>query len=210
MIRAVIFDLDGVIVDTEPIWFETYGKVCREYGFDFNQELDKLVKGRADGVVRLTATLGIPEKCGEFSEKVGRLYRELFDRKAKLMPGVLKLLRNLGKSYQLGLATSAYKDRLEFNFQKFPQIKRFFVATVSADEVKNGKPSPDTFLLVAKKLNLEPEECLVIEDAETGVTAAKAARMKVIGVEPSRVTPQNLSAADMVVNSLSEIRSKLL
>jgi HAD superfamily hydrolase (TIGR01509 family) len=210
MIRAVIFDLDGVIVDTEPIWFETYGKVCREYGFDFNQELDKLVKGRSNSYQQLTTVLGIPEKHAEFAEKARKIYRSLFDRKAKLMPGAFDLLKGLRKNYSIAIATSANADRLKFNLEKFPSVRHLLSATVSVSEVENGKPSPDIFLLAAKKLSVEPKECLVIEDAETGIAAARAAGMKAIGLSPSHVTPQNLSGADRIVTSLSEIHPNLL
>jgi len=210
MIKVVILDLDGVIIDTEPIWFETYSKVCQEYGRNFTEELDKLVKGRSNSYQKLTAVLGIPKKHLEFTEKVKSTYKILFQQKAKLMPGVLDLLYKLKKNYNLGLATSAYKYRVEYNLKKFPKLRLFFTAITSGDEVTNGKPDPDIFLLTAKKLNVLPKECLVIEDAETGVAAAKAAGMKVIGLNPGHVTPQNLSGADMVVTSLTEINPKSL
>jgi len=205
MIRAVIFDLDGVIVDTEPIWFETYSRVCHSYGVTFTEELDKLVKGRTNAYRQLTAVLGIPEKHAEFAEKSRKIYRSLFDRKAKLMPGAVALLKELKKNYSIAIATSANADRLEFNLEKFPRLRPLLSATVSANEVKNGKPAPDTFLLAAKKLSLEPRDCLVIEDAESGLEAAKSAGMKVIGLNPGHVTPQDLSKADRVISSLSEV-----
>jgi HAD superfamily hydrolase (TIGR01509 family) len=205
MIRAVIFDLDGVVVDTEPLWFETYSRVCRGYGFKFTEELDKLVKGRSNASLPITTALGIPEKQTEFSEKIRKIYRTLFDREAKLMPAAFELLRKLKKDYLLGLATSASRARLTFNLEKFPQIKSLLNSAVSGSEVKNGKPKPDIFLLTAKKLKVRPEECLVIEDAESGVAAAKSAGMKVIGLNPGHVTPQDLSKADRVVSSLSEV-----
>jgi beta-phosphoglucomutase len=205
MIRAVIFDLDGVIVDTEPLWFETYSRVCREYGFKFTEELDHLVKGRSNASLPITTALGIPEKQTEFSEKIGKIYRNLFDMKAKLMPGAFELLKKLKKYYSIAIATSAKADRLEFNLDKFPQLRPLLSATVSVSEVKNGKPDPEIFLLTANKLDVEPRDCLVIEDSESGIAAAKAAGMKVIGLNPGHVTPQDLSRADRVVSSLSEV-----
>jgi len=205
MIRAVIFDLDGVIVDTEPLWFETYSRVCRSYGFTFTEELDKLVKGRSSACRQLTAVLGIPEKYAEFAEKARKIYRPLFDRKAKLMPGAFELLKKLKQNYSLAIATSANADRLEFNLEKFSQLRPLLSATVSVSEVKNGKPDPDILLLTANKLDVEPRDCLVIEDAESGVAAARSAGMKVIGFNPGHVTPQDLSKADKVISSLSEV-----
>ncbi len=205
MIKAVIFDLDGVIVDTEPFWYETYKKVSEEFGFKYSDELHKLTPGRANAVKNLVEALGIPEKYDEFLNRARAVYRDLFMNKAKLTSGAVELLRKLSGSYKLGLATSAYRPRLDYNLEKFPEPKKYFDVFVSGEQVEKSKPAPDIFLLTAKKLGVRPRECLVIEDAESGVAAAKAAGMKVIGFKPPHVFPQDLSKADAVVTSLSEI-----
>ncbi|MEX0622102.1 MAG: HAD family phosphatase [Candidatus Woykebacteria bacterium] len=209
MIRAVIFDLDGVVVDTEPLWFETYKKVFGEYGITFTQEHDKLAKGRSDAFSRLSEKFDLADESAEISAKIKATYKDLFYRKAKLTPGFTELINGLKGRYKLALATSAYKERVEFNLRKFPQLNSFFEVITNGDEIKNSKPSPDIFLLTAKRLGVDPRECLVIEDAESGVTAAKAAGMKVIGVNPGHVTPQDLSSADRIVTTLSKVDIKL-
>ena len=209
-IRAVIFDMDGVIVDSEPLWFEAYQKVCGEYGFAFNEELDRLVKGKSNGVKLLTVALNIPDKYKEFEGRVLKVYEGLFHRKAELMPGALDLLGKLKGKYRLALATSAGKKRLSSHLGKFRSLEPFFDVLTSGGEVKRSKPHPDIFLKTAKKLNVGPEECLVVEDAEAGVAAAKAAGMKVVGLKPHHVTSQDLSKADKIVSSLSEITVPIL
>ena len=205
MIKAVIFDLDGVLVDTEPLWYETYAKVCKEFGFEYSEELHKLTPGHADTVKLMTVKLGIPEKYPEFLERVRAVYKDLFQKIAKPVPGVVDLLKNLKGKYKLAIATSAYKPRLDYNLEKISQLKAFFDVTTHGEEVEKSKPAPDIFLITAKKLGVKPEECLVVEDSESGILAAKASGMKAVGFKPDHVFPQDLSKADLVVDDLSKI-----
>ncbi|MEX0617261.1 MAG: HAD family phosphatase [Candidatus Woykebacteria bacterium] len=206
MTRAIIFDLDGVLVNTEPLWYEAFEKVSREFGFEYSEELHRLSLGRSDHALRLTIKMGISEKHPEFLERIREVFKSLFEKRAKLMPGVVDLLPKLKDKYKLAIATSAYKPRLDYNLEKFPELKKFFDAFVSGDLVEKSKPAPDIFLLAAGKLGVDSKECLVIEDAESGVAAAKKAGMKVIGVAPKHMFYQDLSKADKIVISLSDIR----
>jgi len=121
------------------------------------------------------------------------------------MPGVAELIEELYKNkVKLVVASSASIKNIEIVLKMF-NLERFFETKVSGDEVNNGKPAPDIFLYAAKVIGAQPEECIVIEDSKNGVEAAKSAGMKCIGFQNPNSGNQDLSSADMVINSFSEI-----
>lgn len=211
MLKAVLFDLDGVVVDSEPAWFETYSQLLKNYGFVYTKKLDlELARGYANSPRNIVNHFGVPEKYPEFKNSVREIYKKLFFEKVALMPGITNLLERLKPSYKLALASSAYQYRVEYNFEKFPKLKDYFEATVTGDEVEKSKPAPDIFLLAAERLKTSPKSCLVIEDAPSGVEAAKAARMFCIGLLDTGPNKQDLSLADKQVEGLNQITEKLI
>lgn len=211
MIKAALFDLDGVVVDSEPAWFETYSQLLKNYGFVYTKNLDlKLARGYANSLRNIVNHFGIPEKYPEFKNNVREAYKKLFFQKVDLMPGIISLLERLKPSYKLALASSAYRYRVTYNFEKFTELKDYFEAIVTGDEVEKSKPAPDIFLLAAKRLEISPENCLVIEDAPSGVAAAKAAGMLCIGLLDPGPTKQNITKANKQVENLSEINETLI
>jgi HAD superfamily hydrolase (TIGR01509 family) len=121
------------------------------------------------------------------------------------VPGVLELIeKSYSNGLKLAIGSSAPVSEIELVLEAF-DIGRFFTAVASGEEVPNSKPSPDTFLLAAQKLGISPEDCLVIEDSDNGVKAAKTAGMKCIAFRNPNTKPQNLSGADLLVNHISEI-----
>lgn len=207
MIKAVIFDLDGVTVDSQPAWFEAYKLAAKKFGFEYTKDLAPLSRGLGitKSVRNLVGHYGIQEKSDEFLNIAKDSYRELFKEKTTLMPGVIDLLGVLNGKYKLALASSSPRFIIEQNFSKFLKLKNLFETSVGGDEVEKTKPAPDIFLLAAKKLEISPENCLVIEDSPAGVEAAKAAGMICIGLLDQGPKKQDISKADKQVQFLREI-----
>ena len=212
MIEAIIFDLDGTTVDSREAWLEAFKLSAKKFGFDYSDHLSHLTRGI--GIIKsannLTKHYGIPQKRGEFLQATKSNYQKLFFEKVTLMPGALDLLEKLSTDYKIALASSSPRFVLEANFTKFPKLIQYFSVSVAGDEVERTKPSPDIFLRAAQKLTVEPAKCLVIEDSPPGVTAAKTAGMKCIGLADPGPKKQDLSKADKKVTTLSEITPSLI
>ncbi len=210
MIKAVIFDMDGVISDTLPIHCEAESKLLLKYGIqmspqeilrDFNAVPDRL----------MFETIFKRFKCNVDIEKVENEKWELFKQLAKdgiqTIPGSLELINLLIKQgFILGLASSAPFRIINLVLETL-RIKEKFQAVICTEEVQNGKPAPDIFLLAAEKLKVNYKECIVIEDAIRGIQAAKAAGMKCIAITTTSKRNE-LKNADKIIDSFSELNVK--
>ena len=205
MIKAIIFDMDGVIVDSAELHFEAWQKFLAgynkphskqefsEYFGIANKELFKLLLPKQD-----------PRDYPKLDDEKEAIYRELAQTKLNEIKGATDLIRKLyDNSYKLIVGSSGHPQNIEFNLNKL-SLEKYFIGFVSNHEVKKGKPAPDIFLKCAQKLNVAPEDCVVIEDAYHGVEAAKRANMKVIAVTTTH-SRDKLEEADMIVDSLNEI-----
>lgn len=208
MINAVIFDMDGVIVDSEPLHFKAEKITMEYYGNEISgEELSNYV-GVANPEMwaelkkkyMLTATLD------EILEKQFSFKRNLFrSNKLKPIDGISELLQKLrSRGIRIALASSSSRELIELLLDKLG-IKASFEVIVSGEEVKHSKPAPDIFLKAAGKLGIEPAYCLVIEDAKHGIKAAKLAGMYCIGFCNPNSGNQDLSLADAVVRSIYEV-----
>lgn len=207
--KAVIFDMDGVIIDSEPLWkiaeIEGFAKV----GINLTQtDCEETVGLRIDEVVRLWhRKVGwnkttIQEVADDI---VSILIREI-NNQGKALEGLYQSLELFkSKGYQIGLATSSYTNIIHAVLKKL-EIQHFFDAVHSAEHEILGKPHPAVFLTTAKMLSCDAHECLVIEDSLNGVIAAKSARMKVIAIpEKSHQYDERLIIADKILPSLNAI-----
>lgn len=204
-IKAFIFDMDGVIIDSEPLHFESDRMVMREFGVELtDEELNRFV-----GVAN-------PQMWAELKDKynIDLSIDELLERqhanKLKLLEemeletisGIDELISDLQKKgIAIALASSSSKEFIELVLKKLG-ITECFQAIVSGDDVEKGKPEPDIFLKAAELLKVSPENCIVLEDSGHGVNAAKKAGMKCIGFINSNSGNQDLSKADKVVSTL--------
>lgn len=186
-VKAVIFDLDGVIVSTDDYHYRAWKSMADEEGIFF----DKTINERLRGVSRMESLEIVLEKKrreytyeekNQISEKKNSLYRELLKKLTPndILPGVMKVLENL-KADNIKIAIGSSSKNTPMILEKIG-LKYYFDAVADGREIKNSKPDPEVFLLAAKKLGLSPEECLVVEDADAGVKAALACGMKVVGV----------------------------
>ncbi len=204
--KGVIWDLDGVIVDTAPFHFQAWTKTLEEMGLPFSQEEFALIFGRRNRDI-LAEVIGKPlstEEMERISARKESLFREALRGKVRALPGVLFWLEELKRrGYRQALATSAPRENMEMMVGSLG-IEGFFDKIVLADELSAGKPDPEIFLLAAKALQLSPTRCIVIEDAVAGVEAAKRAGMRCIALATSHPR-RALAEADMVVDSLDAL-----
>ena len=204
--EAVLWDLDGVIADTKVYHFRAWQEILGRKGLDFTEEQFRDYFGRRnDTIVR--DTLGDDISRDELTVIIAEkevCFRQNIANRIEALPGALELIRALEDSkIKTALASSADPDNLRLVIQSLG-IEHCFQAIAYGKEVAEGKPSPDVFLLAAKKLEVVPQNCVVIEDAVAGVTGAKRAGMKCVAVANSHST-ESLREADMVVDSLEVV-----
>ena len=206
---GVIFDLDGVLVDTGWAHRQAWYDLAEKEGFRMSDELFTSTFGMQNYQI-LPMLIGRDLACEEIdrlSDWKEQQYRDLMAEKLALPPGADRLLGELKDAgFLLAIGSSAPRANLDLVLERV-QIRDYFDAFVTGEEVAKSKPSPETFLKAAEKLGLPPECCVVVEDAVQGVEAAKAAGMPVVAVTTTR-DRADLQAADMIVDSLSELKAK--
>jgi HAD superfamily hydrolase (TIGR01509 family) len=208
MPAAVIFDHDGTLLETESAWWRAEAVLFDRYGTEFGPEHKRYLLGSSPqrlGVL-LAEVLGRPQaEATALSDELYGLAVEEVTRGVEPMPGAVELLHALRDArVPVGLASNAKRVFLDAALGGAGIEQGWFGVVLAGDEVTRPKPQPDLFLLAAQALGAEPEDCLVLEDSPTGVAAAKAAGMAVVGV-PS-VEGVELEAADLVVESLADAR----
>jgi HAD superfamily hydrolase (TIGR01509 family) len=210
-LKAVLFDMDGVIVDSEPLWSEAEKQLLARRNLAYSPSLKTAMMGRdARGAVGfLIEHYGLPESPDELIGERNQLIAELFQEHLKAMPGALEMVRSvIAARIVTGLVSSSPKPLMELALEKLGATGLFALA-LSGDQVTRGKPAPDIYISAAEKLGVRPECCLVIEDAPHGVTAAKHAGMFCLAINTS-VSAVELAMADKVVSGFEEVDLKLL
>ncbi len=214
MLRAVIFDMDGVIIDSQPFHFAVEEKMCRELGIAVSLEESHSFVGMAGAKVwsYLKTKFVLPQSIDEllaYENKARVAYFSSLEN-VQPIPGVVELLKELKQhNMKTALASSSSAEVIEIFLTKLG-LKDFFQHITSGEAVENGKPDPDIFLHTAKALGENPADCLVIEDSANGVTAAKRAGMKVIGFKNPNSGDQDLSLADMVIDDFRRADFQLI
>ena len=206
--KGVIFDLDGVLIDTGQFHRQSWYDLAREEDFEMSDELFYSTFGMQNYhiiplLVRRDLTAEDIERMSEWKE---RRYRELISGKLTLQEGARGLIDELkSNGFLLAIGTSAPQANLAFMLEH-TGVDDCFDAYVTGEEVSNSKPAPDTFLKAAEKLLLAPGRCIVVEDAVQGVQAGKKAGMKVVAVCTTRAR-EDLEEADLIVDSLGELKA---
>ncbi|XP_011630598.1 pseudouridine-5'-phosphatase-like [Pogonomyrmex barbatus] len=208
-----IFDMDGLLLDTESLYTMAYNRVTQEYGKTYGWEHKAKIMGfrSAEALQTIIDMLQLPITVQMFEDKLAAIYQEVFPG-CNLMPGAEKLLQHLKKNnVPIALATSSSQDSSELKTQKWKHIFDLFNHKVyggSDPEVTKGKPSPDIFLIAAKRFpdNPNPSKCLIFEDSPNGVQAAINAKMQVVMV-PDPQLPKHLTKnATLVLRSLEDFK----
>jgi HAD superfamily hydrolase (TIGR01509 family) len=190
-VRAVIFDLDGVLVDSEPSHLEADRRLLARYGVDFTEEMKRPYIGRStsDVMTDLVARFGIPEPAHELVARGDAFYLEIVRGSVRVFAPSRSLLGLLhGAGYRLALASGSTPEVIAAVLES-AGLRELFDVAISADSVARGKPAPDLFLTAAAELGVAPGACVVIEDSSHGVLAAVAAGMRCIAVPSVPVGP---------------------
>jgi HAD superfamily hydrolase (TIGR01509 family) len=209
-ISTVIFDLDGLLADTERLHFQAYQITLSEHGLplmetEYCEHWVRSGKGIADWV----AMQGLDLDPQALRLRKSELYADLLPSSLRPMEGALELLRGFYGQFKIALASSSYRDAIEGVVAGLG-IASYFEAIVSGSDVLQVKPAPDIFLKAARALTVKPEECLVVEDAEKGVVAAYLAGMRCIAVPNDYTRHHDFSKASKICLSLNEITMEVL
>lgn len=209
MTKAVIFDLDGLLVDTELIAYQIYKDILEKYGYQFTKEeysQDYSGKSMSVNVPHVIETYQLPWTVEQGLEEVLRAEERLLTYGVELKPGARELLAFLKENhYKIAMASSSIRDRA-LNILRENGVLDYFGEFVFGKEVEKGKPYPDIFLKACEKLGERPEDCLVLEDSEAGIQAANAAGIPVICVpDMKRPSQRVLDQAAAVLDSLDQV-----
>ena len=192
MPAAVIFDLDGVLLDSEQRWNEAKEALVRETGGAWRDEAARAMMGMSspEWAAYLRDTLGVPLEAEAINREVVRRMQEGYAAGLPLLPGALEAVRALAERWPLALASSSNREIIDL-FLDVAGVRDEFRTTVSSEEVDRGKPAPDVYLAAAGRLGVAPEACVAIEDSANGLRSAAASGMAVIAVPNPHYPPDD-------------------
>jgi beta-phosphoglucomutase len=207
MLKAVLFDLDGVLVDSEDISTKASDKILSEFGIVQTPEEKKKVFGRRtiDNYRDAIKARGLDLDPKALVARKNEVFAQMIRGNLTPMPGVMRFLSELKDAkVKVAVVSSSPLERVNATLEEIGLILSFDVV-VSGDCCKRGKPDPQPFLIAARRLGIKPKDCVVVEDAEAGILAGKAAGMGVIAVRSPNTHSQDLSKADRIVDSIENI-----
>ena len=211
MINAVIFDLDGVLIDSEPLHCKADTRLLRELGADPPANYFDRFTGWTDAAMweAIKTDYHLTKSIDQLMKMQVPIKLNLLQEGAyKAIPGIVEMLEEINTvRIPIAIASSSPRKFIEAAVKKIG-IEQYFKILVSGEEIERSKPEPDIFLKAALLLNVNPSECLVVEDSNSGTIAAKKAGMKCIGYQNVNSGIQDLSNADFIVNDIREIDIK--
>jgi HAD superfamily hydrolase (TIGR01509 family) len=211
-VAAVVFDLDGVLVDSEQLWDRARRELVEERRGVWREDATRAMMGMSsrEWSRYMHDELQVDLEPAEISASVVAKLEELYREQLPLLPGARAAVLALAEHWPLGLASSANREVIDLALE-LAELEDSFAATVSSEEVPRGKPAPDVYLEAARRLAVVPADCAAVEDSTNGLRAAAAAGMRVIAL-PNRAFPpaeDALRVADAVIGSLDELRPTL-
>jgi HAD superfamily hydrolase (TIGR01509 family) len=211
-VAAVVFDLDGVLVDSEQLWDRARRELVKERGGVWHEDATRAMMGMSspEWSRYLHDELQVDLEPAEISAAVVAKLEQLYREQLPLLPGARAAVLALAQRWPLGLASSANREVIDLVLE-LAELEDSFAATVSSEEVPRGKPAPDVYLEAARRLGVAPTDCAAVEDSTNGLRAAAAAGMRIIAL-PNRAFPpaeDALQLADVVIGSLDELRPTL-
>jgi HAD superfamily hydrolase (TIGR01509 family) len=213
VLEGVIFDLDGVLVDSEQLWNQAKEDLVRSAGGRWREDAPTSMMGMSstEWASYMHEELKVPLDPEEINRRVVLRMEELYRERLPLLPGAREVVLALQTRWPLGLASSSNREIIDLVLE-LAGLADAFVATVSSEEVGRGKPAPDVYLVTAERIGARPERCAAVEDSGNGLRSAAAAGMTVIAVPNPHYPPaeEALALAAVTVRSISEVTPELL
>jgi HAD superfamily hydrolase (TIGR01509 family) len=208
VIDAFIFDMDGVLLDSEQVWDEIREELARERGGRWHAAAQRDMMGMSspEWSRYMHDVIGLRESPEEISAEVVRRLEQRYREQLPLLPGAVEAVERLAAVWPLGLASSSNRELIDLALE-LSGLARDFKATVSSEEVPRGKPAPDVYLEAARRLGVNPAACAAVEDSHNGIKSAKAAGMTVLAIPNAHFPPDReaLALADATLTSLDEL-----
>jgi HAD superfamily hydrolase (TIGR01509 family) len=212
-IQAVVFDLDGVIIDTEAVWEEVRRAYVAEYGKQFLPDSQTRMMGMSTGEwsTHLSRDVGVPRTPEEVASDVLGRMAERYREDLPLIPGSVDAVRRMAVRFPVALASSSARILID-QVLETAGLSDVFRVTLSTEEVPRGKPAPDVYLEAARRLDVDPHACAAVEDSTNGIRAADRAGMAVIAVPRPDYPPsaEALGLAAVVLDSLAELTPRVV
>jgi HAD superfamily hydrolase (TIGR01509 family) len=208
VIEAVVFDMDGVLLQSEEVWDEVREEYVRERGGRYDADIQRAMMGMSstEWSRYLHDEAGVPDSPDTINAEVVRRMLTAYRRRLPLIPGAVEAVRRLADRFPLGLASSSNREIIDKTLD-VSGLAPYFTATVSSEEVAHGKPAPDVYLEAARRLGVPAERCAAVEDSHGGIRSARSAGMRVIAIPNWTYPPgdEALALADVVLGSLDEL-----
>jgi len=213
VIDAVVFDLDGVLIQSEEVWDAVRERYVRERGGRYDDEVQRAMMGMSapEWSAYLHEEAGVPDEPDAVNREVVARMLEAYRHELPLLPDAVEAVRRAAAAFPLALASSSNREVFEAVLE-LAGIAGCFRATVSSEEVARGKPAPDVYVEAARRLGVAPERCTAVEDSHAGIRSAKAAGMRVVAIPNGSYPPDEeaLALADAVVPSLEALSGDVL
>jgi HAD superfamily hydrolase (TIGR01509 family) len=213
VIEAVVFDMDGLLLDSEQVWDEVREQLARERGGRWHEQAQRDMMGMSsqEWSRYMHDAIGLAETPDEINAEVVRRMAARYRGSLPLIPGAVDAVRRIGAVWPLGLASSSNRPLIDLALELMG-VSELFNATVSSEEVGRGKPAPDVYLEAARRLGVDPSRTAAVEDSHNGIRSARAAGMRVVAIPNPHFPPDReaLAAADVVLVSLAELTSEVV
>lgn len=213
MIDAVVFDLDGLLLDTEQLWDEVRETLARERGgrWSARAQADMMGMSSPEWSAYMHETVGLRENPDEIAAEVVRRMQERYRARLPLLPGAREAVGRLASRWPLGLASSSNRPLIDLALE-LGGLAPCFRATVSSEEVARGKPAPDVYVEACRRLGVEPARAVAVEDSRSGIRSAHAAGLHVVAIPNAHYPPdgETLALADAVVDGLEALTAQVI
>lgn len=208
MIEAVVFDLDGILIDSEHVWDEVRRQLAEERGGRWNENASRDMMGMSslEWSRYMHDVVGLPEPPEEINREVVKRMLDRYSHDLPLIEGAVEAVKRLADHWPLGVASSSNRELID-RVLEVAGLAQYFRVTVSSEEVAHGKPAPDVYLEAARRLGVGPQHAVAIEDSANGIRSAHTAGMHVVAI-PNRAflpPPDVLAPAAVVLHSIKEL-----
>jgi HAD superfamily hydrolase (TIGR01509 family) len=213
VIEGVVFDLDGLLIDSEQVWDAAREQLARERGgrWHENAQRDMMGMSSREWSRYMHDVIGLPEPPEEINREVVSRLEAIYRERLPVIPGAREAVERIAARWPLGLASSSNRELIDLVLELLG-VARLFRATVSSEEVASGKPAPDVYLEAARRLGIEPTNAAAVEDSHNGILAAKTAGMRVVAIPNTHFPPgpEALAQADAVLDSLADLTPEVI